>query len=105
MRKSEKRFARWLRGLDEGWWDDAADGGQFLGSLQEAFEAGWAARRVEPGQLNATSSGYVSHNGSTIPGELVITIWGDCKGVPVGMALNEEAQAALRQGLIRCGVL
>jgi hypothetical protein len=33
-------FEAWLKGLDEGWWDDAADVGGILGSLQDAFEAG-----------------------------------------------------------------
>jgi hypothetical protein len=33
-------FEAWLKGLSEGWWDDAADAGGILGSLQDAFEAG-----------------------------------------------------------------
>jgi hypothetical protein len=37
-------FGTWVDSLDEGWWDDAADAGGILDSLQEAFEAGWKAR-------------------------------------------------------------
>lgn len=106
MRKSEKRFARWLRSLDEDWWDDAADGGEFLCSLQEAFTAGWKAAHREPSaRLRATFSGHVTHNGNTIPGELVIFLGGTYKDGHVTMAIEEASFAALKQGLISCGVL
>lgn len=37
-------FDSWLDSLSEGWWDDAADGGEILDTLQDAFKAGWDAR-------------------------------------------------------------
>ena len=40
----KKHFDAWLESLEEGWWDDAADAGEFLGSLEQAFNAGYAAR-------------------------------------------------------------
>ena len=38
-------FEAWVESLSEGWWDDAGDAGGILGSLQEAFEAGYEKRR------------------------------------------------------------
>ena len=43
----KEAFDAWLAGLSEGWWDDAFDAHGILDSLQEAFEAGWAAGRNE----------------------------------------------------------
>jgi len=40
-------FEAWIDSLSMAWWDDATDACGFLESLQEAFEAGWAAAQAK----------------------------------------------------------